>query len=89
MVINPNNPTGAVYSEALLRALTEHARRNQLILFADEIYDRIVYDGAVHVPLASLSEDILCITFNGLSKNYRLAARIKRRRRSPATPLPW
>lgn len=73
VVINPNNPTGAVYSEALLRALTEHARRNQLILFADEIYDRIVYDGAVHVPLASLSEDILCITFNGLSKNYRLA----------------
>ncbi|MFZ5655188.1 MAG: pyridoxal phosphate-dependent aminotransferase [Pseudomonadota bacterium] len=73
VVINPNNPTGAVYTEALLRALTEHARRHGLILFADEIYDRIIYDDAVHVPLASLSQDLLCITFNGLSKNYRLA----------------
>ena len=73
VVINPNNPTGAVYTEALLRAIAEHARRHGLILFADEIYDRIVYDDAVHVPLAALSEDVLCITFNGLSKNYRLA----------------
>lgn len=73
VVINPNNPTGAVYSEALLRALAEHAHRHRLVLFADEIYDRITYDGAVHVPLASLNQDVLCITFNGLSKNYRLA----------------
>lgn len=73
VVINPNNPTGAVYGEALLRALAEHAHRHRLVLFADEIYDRITYDGAVHVPLASLHQDVLCITFNGLSKNYRLA----------------
>lgn len=73
VVINPNNPTGAVYSEALLRAIVDLAQRHQLILFADEIYDRITYDGAVHVPLATLARDVLCITFNGLSKNYRLA----------------
>ena len=73
VIINPNNPTGAVYSEALLRAIVALAHRHQLILFADEIYDRITYDGAVHVPLATLARDVLCITFNGLSKNYRLA----------------
>ncbi|MFP5382377.1 MAG: aminotransferase class I/II-fold pyridoxal phosphate-dependent enzyme, partial [Gammaproteobacteria bacterium] len=73
VVINPNNPTGAVYSEALLRAMVALAHRHQLIVFADEIYDRITYDGAVHVPLATLARDVLCITFNGLSKNYRLA----------------
>jgi len=73
VVINPNNPTGAVYSEATLRRIVDIAREHQLILFADEIYDRILYDGAVHVPLGSLAEDIHCITFNVLSKNYRLA----------------
>ncbi len=73
VVINPNNPTGAVYSKDTLESIVELARVNGLIVFADEIYDRIVYDDAVHYPLGSLSDDILTITFNGLSKNYRLA----------------
>lgn len=73
VVINPNNPTGAVYSEATLRRIVEIAREHHLIIYADEIYDRIIYDGAEHVPLGSLAKDVLCITFNGLSKNYRLA----------------
>ncbi|MBV1930765.1 MAG: pyridoxal phosphate-dependent aminotransferase [Porticoccaceae bacterium] len=73
VVINPNNPTGAVYSKDTLEQIVELARVNSLILFADEIYDRIIYDDAVHYPLGSLSDDILTITFNGLSKNYRLA----------------
>lgn len=73
VVINPNNPTGAVYSKDLLEGITRLAAENDLIVFADEIYDKILYDQASHVPLASLSEDILCLTFNGLSKNYRLA----------------
>jgi alanine-synthesizing transaminase len=73
VVINPNNPTGAVYSEAVLRELAEIARQNDLIVFTDEIYDKILYDEARHVPFASLVEDLLVITFNGLSKNYRAA----------------
>ncbi len=73
VVINPNNPTGAVYSRELLEGIVKLARENDLILFADEIYDKILYDGAKHIPLASLSEDILTVTFNGLSKSYRLA----------------
>jgi alanine-synthesizing transaminase len=73
VVINPNNPTGAVYSKDNLKQIVELARVNSLIVFADEIYDRIIYDDAVHYPLGSLSDDILTITFNGLSKNYRLA----------------
>ena len=73
VVINPNNPTGAVYSKTTLEQIVELARQHDLIVYADEIYDRIVYDDAVHYPLASLSDDILTITFNGLSKNYRLA----------------
>ncbi|MEY4643044.1 MAG: hypothetical protein RLZZ227_3038 [Pseudomonadota bacterium] len=73
VVINPNNPTGAVYSRDLLLEIVELARQHNLIIYADEIYDKILYDGAVHVPLASLAEDVLIITFNGLSKNYRLA----------------
>ncbi len=73
VVINPNNPTGAVYSRACLEALVEIARRHDLVLFADEIYDKIVYDGALHVPLASLADDVLMVTFNGLSKAYRAA----------------
>ncbi|MGK2914951.1 MAG: pyridoxal phosphate-dependent aminotransferase [Porticoccaceae bacterium] len=73
VVINPNNPTGAVYSEATLRQIVDLAREFNLIIFADEIYDRILYDGAIHIPMATLATDLLCITFNGLSKNYRLA----------------
>lgn len=73
VVINPNNPTGAVYSKELLLEIIELAREHKLIIFADEIYDKILYDGAVHTPLASLSDDVLTISFNGLSKTYRSA----------------
>ena len=73
VVINPNNPTGAVYAKNVLEQIIDLARVNDLVMFADEIYDRILYDGAVHHPMASLADDILFITFNGLSKNYRLA----------------
>jgi alanine-synthesizing transaminase len=73
VVINPNNPTGAVYPDAVLEQLVAVARDHNLVLFADEIYDRILYDGASHTPLARLATDVLCITFNGLSKAYRLA----------------
>ena len=71
VVINPNNPTGALYPDELLRELVEIARRNELIVYADEIYDRTLYDGATHTSIASLADDILFVTFNGLSKNYR------------------
>ncbi len=71
VVINPNNPTGALYPDDLLRELVEIARRNELIVFADEIYDRTLYDGATHTSIASLADDLLFVTFNGLSKNYR------------------
>jgi alanine-synthesizing transaminase len=73
VVINPNNPTGAVYSRELLTELVEIARVNDLVVFADEIYDKILYDGASHVPLASLADDLLFVTMNGLSKTYRVA----------------
>ena len=73
VVINPNNPTGAVYSREILLELIEIARRHELILFADEIYSKILYDGAEYIPLASLCEDLFIVTFNGLSKSYRLA----------------
>jgi alanine-synthesizing transaminase len=73
VLINPNNPTGAVYSKELLEGIIEIAREHELILFADEIYDKILYDDAKHVPLASLCNDLLILTFNGLSKTYRLA----------------
>jgi alanine-synthesizing transaminase len=73
VVINPNNPTGAVYSRELLEGIIELARKNSLILFADEIYSKIVYDDAEHIPLASLSNDVFTVSFNGLSKSYRLA----------------
>lgn len=73
VVINPNNPTGAVYSRELLAGIIKLAQEHDLILFADEIYDKILYDDAKHISLASLSEDILTVTFNGLSKSYRLA----------------
>ncbi|MGI5164181.1 pyridoxal phosphate-dependent aminotransferase [Spirillospora sp. CA-253888] len=73
VIINPNNPTGAVYSREVLEQIAELARRRGLIIFADEIYDRILYDGAVHTPVASLAPDLFCLTFGGLSKNYRVA----------------
>ena len=71
VVINPNNPTGAIYSQEVLVELTEIAREYGLILFADEIYDKMLYDQEKHLSLASLSTDVVIITFNGLSKNYR------------------
>lgn len=71
VVINPNNPTGAVYPDELLRELVEIARQHQLIMFADEIYDKTLYDGVTHTAIASLAEDVLFVSFNGLSKNYR------------------
>ncbi|WP_275936261.1 pyridoxal phosphate-dependent aminotransferase [Sinosporangium album] len=72
VIINPNNPTGAVYPVDLLRGLLDVARRHRLVVFADEIYDRILYDGAVHTSIASLASDVLCLTFSGLSKTYRV-----------------
>ena len=71
VVINPNNPTGALYPDDLLQELVAIAREHQLILMADEIYDKMLYDGATHTSLASLADDVLFMTFNGLSKNYR------------------
>jgi alanine-synthesizing transaminase len=71
VMINPNNPTGAIYSKEVLLELTQIARENGLILFADEIYDKMLYDAEKHISLASLSTDVVVITFNGLSKNYR------------------
>lgn len=71
VVINPNNPTGALYSDELLREIVELARQHQLIIYADEIYDKILYDGATHTSIAALSDDVLTVTFNGLSKSYR------------------
>ena len=71
VVINPNNPTGALYPVEVLQAIVELARKHGLIVFADEIYDKVLYDGNVHTSIASLADDILFVTFNGLSKNYR------------------
>jgi alanine-synthesizing transaminase len=73
VVINPNNPTGAVYPKHILEGIVALARRHSLIIFADEIYDKILYDQAVHTSIATLCDDLLCITFNGLSKSYRVA----------------
>ena len=71
VVINPNNPTGALYPPELLLQIVELARQHQLIVFADEIYDKTLYDGNTHTSIASLADDVLFVTFNGLSKNYR------------------
>ena len=71
LVINPNNPTGALYSDELLKQIIEVARKNNLIIFADEIYDKVLYDENKHTSIASLADDILFVTLNGLSKNYR------------------
>jgi alanine-synthesizing transaminase len=73
VIINPNNPTGAVYPKEVLESIVELAREHELIIFSDEIYDKILYDEAVHYSTASLAEDVLCITYNGLSKAYRVA----------------
>lgn len=73
VLINPNNPTGAVYPKEILLQIIEVARANKLIVFSDEIYDKILYDDAEHISTASLADDLLFITFNGLSKAYRIA----------------
>ncbi|MEU9043850.1 MULTISPECIES: pyridoxal phosphate-dependent aminotransferase [unclassified Kitasatospora] len=73
VVINPNNPTGAVYPKELLEGILDLARRHQLMVLADEIYDKILYDGTEHHCLAALADDVLTLTFNGLSKSYRVA----------------
>jgi alanine-synthesizing transaminase len=71
VVINPNNPTGALYSRELLLEIVAIARQHGLVIFADEVYDKVLYDGAKHTPIAGLSEDVLTLTFNSLSKSYR------------------
>jgi len=71
VVINPNNPTGALYSDALLLAIVEIAREHGLVIFADEVYDKVLYDGVRHTAIGSLSDDVLTLTFNSLSKSYR------------------
>jgi alanine-synthesizing transaminase len=71
IVCNPNNPTGALYPDSVLLEIVEVARQHQLVIFADEIYDKTLYDGATHTALASLADDVLFVSFNGLSKNYR------------------
>ncbi len=71
VVINPNNPTGALYSRALLQGIVDIARQHGLVIFADEVYDKVLYDGVTHTTMALLSEDVLTLTFNSLSKSYR------------------
>lgn len=71
VVINPNNPTGALYPKEILEGILQIAREHNLIVFADEIYDKVLFDGNQHISIASLADDVLCITMNGLSKNYR------------------
>lgn len=71
VVINPNNPTGALYPREILEGIIEIARHHGLVIFADEIYDKVLYDGNEHISMASLADDVLFVTFNGLSKNYR------------------
>jgi alanine-synthesizing transaminase len=73
VIINPNNPTGAVYSRDLLEKIVALALQHKLLLFADEIYDKILYDDAQHIPLSTLAKEGICLTFNGLSKSYRAA----------------
>ncbi|MFZ7131742.1 MAG: pyridoxal phosphate-dependent aminotransferase [Eubacteriales bacterium] len=73
VIINPNNPTGAVYSKDLLESIVQLAYEHDLIIFADEIYDKILYDGLEHIPMSSLVKEVLCVTYNGLSKSHRIA----------------
>lgn len=72
VLINPNNPTGALYPKAILESIIAIARRHHLIIFSDEIYDRMVFDGAKHIPIASLAPDLFVVTMNGLSKSHRI-----------------
>ena len=72
VIINPNNPTGALYPDDLLKEIVEIARQNDLIIFADEIYDRLVMDGKKHTAIASLAPDVFCVSMNGLSKSHRI-----------------
>ena len=71
VIINPNNPTGALYPVEILQGIIDIARHHGLVIFADEIYDKVLYDGNIHTSIASLADDVLFVTFNGLSKNYR------------------
>jgi len=73
VLINPNNPTGAIYSDNTLRSIAKLATQHQLVVFADEIYDRILFDGHSHTPMATYAEGFLCLSFNGLSKSHRIA----------------
>ncbi len=73
VIINPNNPTGALYSDETLKLIIDLARKHNLIIFSDEIYDKVLYDDATHTPTASLADDVFFVTFSGLSKNYRIA----------------
>ncbi|MDO5768488.1 MAG: aminotransferase class I/II-fold pyridoxal phosphate-dependent enzyme [Psychrobacter sp.] len=73
VVINPNNPTGALYSTDILQQIVEVAKQHNLIIMADEIYDRVLYDDAVHIPLCTLTDEVLVLTYNGLSKSHRIA----------------
>lgn len=73
VIINPNNPTGVLYPKEVLEQIVEVARENQLVIFSDEIYDRLVMDGQEHISIASLAPDLFCITFNGLSKSHMIA----------------
>lgn len=72
VLINPNNPTGALYPKEVLEGIIDIARRHELIIFSDEIYDRMVFDGAVHIPIATLAPDLFVVTMNGLSKSHRI-----------------
>ncbi|BBA91974.1 MULTISPECIES: pyridoxal phosphate-dependent aminotransferase [Streptococcus] len=72
VLINPNNPTGALYPKEILEGIIDIARRHELIIFSDEIYDRMVFDGAVHIPIATLAPDLFVVTMNGLSKSHRI-----------------
>ncbi len=72
VIINPNNPTGTLYTTEILQGILEIARQYQLIVYADEIYDKVLYDGLTHTSIAALADDVLCVTLNGLSKNYRV-----------------
>jgi len=73
VLINPNNPTGAVYPKEILESIIQLAREHNLLIYSDEIYDKIIYDEAEHISIASLCDDVFCVTFSGLSKNYRVA----------------
>mgnify|MGYP002224652704 FL=1 len=73
VLINPNNPTGALYPKEVLMEIVKIAREHQLIIFSDEIYDRLVMDGEEHISIASLAPDLFCVTFSGLSKSHMIA----------------